>query len=277
MSSPCPFCPDHRDIRNQRLASHFYNDHKYELLQNYEANPDRQQLESTKKLSYYSRMKKPYYYMTYVLNGVTYEKWLCFASGISCSSRRWMENHNEKNGRYASLHMEMVKQLLKDQEKILAKGPATKKSKPTASETTAEAVSQNDSEQYIARIQQLEAQIKRLEKQVASEKRSNLLDKHLFERHQASVPIFCELLTKHYGEHGDGFKPMYDAIYGAISNAYCTEHYNEDDEAYDEDEISQAEKDARAIYITDYLGEPPMSKEAVLEEHATDTGCDRVW
>lgn len=244
MSSPCPYCPNHTEFRNQRFATHIYNNHKKELL---EGN------ESTIKRSI--AMKKAFVKLSYKINDEKIEKWFCFASGVSCVSLKWMLKHNEKHKALGSAHLQMMEQLIADKEKILIEEPKAN----------------GDNKELLARIKQLELENKALK--VDRDEYEDLANTYQREGAYmyASIKIYNELLENFYRR--DGFSDMYKAVEGFMNIAYTDDdNYDKETGECSKQAIKQAEEDARAIkYDYEmYLGERPKSKETILEEFCND-------
>jgi hypothetical protein len=242
------------EFRNQRFATHIFNNHKQELLENHE----KQLMDSIK-------YKRPYMTVSYKIKGEEVKKWLCFASGISCISLSWMQKHNQKHKALGSAHLEMMQNLITDKEKIL-------KPEPVCTEGNSE---------LLERIAQLEKENEYLKKENVTltndrddsqarttdcERETNYLN--------ASIKIYNELLENFYRR--EGFKEMYKAVEDCM-NALYNNNDNYDEEGYiKEDDLMKAKQDAQSIkYDYDmYLGERPKSKEAILEEFCYDNNLD---
>lgn len=249
MSSPCPFCPTHTEFRNQRFATHIYNNHKKELLETNEA-----------VIKRFIQMKKPYLKLSYKINDSSIEKWFCFASGVSCISLKWMLKHNENHKALGAAHLQMMEQLIADKEKIM---------------TAEEPKATGDNKELLARIKQLEAENKTL-------KTDRDEWKDMAETYQrestymsASIKIYNELLEGFYRR--EGFNDMYKAVEGYMNIAYCDDdNYDRETGECNEAAVKEAEENARAVkYDYEmYLGERPKSKEVILEEFCYDNDLD---
>jgi hypothetical protein len=253
MSSQCPYCNIPTEFRNQRFAGHLYNNHKKELLENHE-----------KHITSHIILKRPYVKLTYKINDEQVEKWLCFASGVSCISLKWMQKHNENHKALGSAHLEMMKQLIIDKEKILTKVLKTEGNKD-----------------LLDRIAQLEEEAAYFKKETESLKKDRDEWKDMAETYRceslymtASIKIHNELLEDFYKR--EGFTDMYKAIEGYMNVAYDNSNYNEETGEYVEEIIKEGEEQARSIkYDYDmYLGERPKSKETILEEFCYDNDLD---
>lgn len=254
MTSQCPYCTIPTEFRNQRFAGHLYNNHKKELLENHE-----------KQLASHIMLKKPYLKLSYKINDATMEKWLCFASGVSCVSLKWMLKHNENHKALGSAHLEMMKQLITDKEKILTKPVSTEGNK-----------------ELLERIAQLEKENQYLKKENAAITKDKEEWEDTCQTYQrestymnASIKIYNGLLEGFYRR--EGFNDMYKAVEGYMNIAYNDDdNYDEETGEINEDVVKEAEENARAIKYDYqmYLGERPKSKEVILEEFCYDNDLD---
>lgn len=247
MSTPCPYCTVPTEYRNQRFAGHLYNNHKKELLENFE-----------KQVRAHINLKRPYLKISYKIKEDTFEKWLCFASGISCVSLNWMKKHNEKHKALGPAHLEMMQQLINDKEKIM----------------TTEPVSNAGNKELLDRIKQLEKDnaMLRKDKDDFEEMAKQYERETKYTTH--AIKIYNELLGNFYRR--DGFNDMYKAVEGYMNLAYEEENYNKETGEYDEEAIRNGEEEARSIKYdyAMYLGERPKSKEVILEEFCYDNDLD---
>lgn len=254
MTSQCPYCIIPTEFRNQRFAGHLYNNHKKELLENHE-----------KQLATHINLKRAYIKLSYKINEKTVEKWLCFASGISCISLKWMQKHNEKNKALGSAHLEIMKQLIADKEKILTK-----------------IISTEGNTELLERISQLEKENEYLKKEnvTLTKDRDDWLDtSKTYERETKyvceSVRIYNELLEKFYRR--EGFNEMYKAVEGYMNIAYNNDdNYDEETGNINEVSVKEAEEEAQSIKYDYqmYLGDRPKSKEVILEEFCYNNDLD---
>jgi DNA modification methylase len=206
-------------------------------------------------------MKKPFLKLTYKIKGEQVEKWLCFASGVSCISLSWMQKHNEKHKALGSAHLEMMQQLIANKEKLLTEEPEPK--------------SNAGNKELLERIKKLEAHNKAL-----TEERDEYMDMaQMYEREtkyvNASVKIYNELLENFYRR--EGFKEMYKAVEDCMNVVYNDDdNYNKETGEYNQEAIKAAEEEARALKYDYqmYLGDRPMSKEAILENFCYDNSLD---
>jgi hypothetical protein len=250
MSSPCPWCPTNPTFRNQRFGGHIYNNHKKQLLETHE-----------KAINYAIKVKKPYLKLSYKLNGDDIEKWCCFASGISTTTLDWMAKHNKKHKHLGTAHVESLQQLITDKEKIMTP------SEPACGAETAKL------------IKQLEAENKRLKSDLEDTETSYIDSQHSYHQYTAAIKKYNELLVKFYGEHGDGFDALFQAVKDMYSYAYSDDHFDKKSNEYSEEALTEAEEnaDALAYDFQMYLGDRPKSEEEVLEKHIQATGCSKCY
>lgn len=250
MSSPCPWCPTNPTFRNQRFGAHLFKYHKKELLETHE-----------KAINYAIKVKKPYLKLGYKLGGDDIEKWCCFASGISTTTLDWMTKHNKNNKHLGTAHVECLQQLIADKEKIM-----------TSSEPAGSA-------EQTKLIKQLQEENKRLKQDLEDTEFMYTDSQHSYQQYTAAIKKYNELLVKFYGEHGDGFDALFQAVKDIYSFAYSDEQYDKKSNEYNEEAITEAEEnaDALAYDFQMYLGDRPKSEEEVLEKHIQETGCDRCF
>lgn len=251
MSSPCPWCPNSPIFRNQRFGSHLYNHHKKQLLETQE-----------KLINTHIKYKRPFLKIEYKLDGNTIEKWLCFASGISTTTRDWMNKHNEKHKHFGTAHVELMQQLITDKEKIMNHS----ESEGTSAETA-------------KLLKQYEDENKRLKKDLQDYEEMLEENQHDLKQHKAAIKKFVELLTNFYGEKGDGFEAMFEATRDMYREAYSSDNYVRETNDYNQDAIDEANENADSLKYDYqmYLGDRPQSEEEVLEKHIQATGCDRCY
>ena len=128
-------------------------------------------------------------------------------------------------------------------------------------------------------IRQLEEENKRLKSELEDTEMSYIDSQHSYYQYTAAIKKYNELLVRFYGEHGEGFDALFQAVKDTYSYAYSDEHFDKKTNEYSEEALTDAEENADALKydFQMYLGDRPKSEEEVLEKHIQATGCSKCF